>query len=473
MAILEEYAQKNLKEFLRAIKPWSDAYKDATFGFVGVRKDEQIEILYGHLALPNSNFKIQSKHFETNSIIGRLFRLEEIGEDYDSFLCKLCADALDTPYGNIRLMPNSNSDTASAYFSPYESGFESGQPRVNKLLIRGSIGNSDFISSATLELKSAATPYDSIEELASELSIVNTESTSAIVEVTANTVAVVDQNRRIQGEGADVAILLSPYLETVHCSLGFKIVQRGAVIERGRFSGSELIWEKRSDHWVGSKKIATPPGAVLQCFASYKEHIQHHYWISDPDTFPNFLRVLHHGVDPNLEILKTYLFDESHHRKYSRDFEAGICNLLFMLGFSVNPLVGKPFEDNPDIIATTKNGNILVVECTTSQINKDGKLGKLVDRAEMVKTHLRKSAFDPKVIPVIVTPKPVGTVVDVELANKSGVVVMAKEDIEAAVERTFVYQDPDRLFVELWRRMQRLQATTRVDLLKHPSTPFG
>jgi hypothetical protein len=470
MAKLDEYAQNNLKEFLRVIQPWAEAYKDATFGFVGIRNGEWIDILYGHLALPNSNIKISPRHIETNSIVGRLFRLEEINENYDSFLNKLCTGALNTPYGNIRLTSNSNNDNASAHFSPYESGFESGQPRINKLLIRGNIGNSDLVNSATLELKSAAAPYDSLEELASELSIVNTERTYTIVEVTANNVAMIDQARRIQGEEADIAILLSPYLDTAHCSLGYKIVQRGAVIERSRLSGSELFWEKRQDHWIGSKKINTPPGAVLQCFASYKEHIQHHYWISDPDTFPNYFRVLHHGFDPDLEILKTYLFDENHHQRFSRDFEAGISNLLFMLGFSVNPLVGKPLEDNPDIIATTKNGNILVIECTTNQINKDGKLGKLVDRAEMVKAHLQKSAFDPKVIPVIVTSKSRNAVVDTELANKSGVIVLTKEDLETAVERTFVYQDPDKLFIELWRRMQRLLTPSSAALLPYPAS---
>lgn len=457
MATLETHSHASLVNFLEAIRPWSVAYADATFGFIGVRNGDVIDLLQGHLLLPNSTYQISPKHIETKSVVGGLFRLADINESHESFLLKLSTDTLDIPVGKLRLMPAGNNSAPYAFFSPYESGFEIDQPRVNKLSIMSSQGYSRPIEAVTLELRAASTPYDSIEELATDLLIPNYRRDGSFVEVTANNVAMVDRTRRVVGSSAKIAVLLAPYLDTRNCSLGYKVVLRQNVISRQRISGKDLIWEKQGDHWVGSTEFEVPAGAMLQCFASYMGHVQHHCWITDPDTFPNFLRVLHNSADADLKVLKTYLYDEKQHKESSRQFEAGIVNLLFLLGFSVNPLVGKPLEDNPDIIATTQNGNVILVECTTNQINKDAKLGKLVERAEIVRSHLKKAAFDPKVLPIVVTAKPRKAIVDVDLANEHGVIVITKEDIETYVERTFSYNDPDVLFAQWWATIHNPQ----------------
>ena len=451
MGIFSDYDEIKLKEFLDTVRPWGAAYADATFGFVGIRNGAEIDILHGHLILPNAGPRTPQRHFETNSVVGGLFRLADFGKTYENILFELSTGILDSPYGKLRLPPNADG-RISASFIPYPFGFANAQLRITKFSLVGAQGDQmSPLEAATLELQAAATPYDSLEELAREFSVIGFRRDITLVDVTADNVAVVDTSMRVVGTRADLAVLLARHLDPKECSLGYKVLVKGEVINRNRVLGDELLWEEKETHWIGSKTLTVPQGAMLQCFASYKGCAQHHGWIADPDTFPNVLRVLHHGFDTDLQVLRTYLLDEKHQQRYSRDFEAGMANLLFLLGFSVDPLIGKPLEDGPDIIATTKSGNVVLMECTTGQINKDGKLGKLVGRAEVVRSHLEKAAYQHlKVLPVIVTSRPRNAVAEIGVARRQGVLVVTQEDLAAAIDQTLVFQDSDVIFTRGW-----------------------
>ena len=121
-------------------------------------------------------------------------------------------------------------------------------------------------------------------------------------------------------------------------------------------------------------------------------------------------------------------------------------------------MIGKKLESGPDIVATTNNGDVVLVECTINQINKDGKLGKLVDRAEVIRSHLDNSAYGHlRVLPVIVTARPKDAVgqFDVDAARSQGVLIITKENLMDAIERSVVSQDPDKLFALGWESLHR------------------
>lgn len=459
MSNFPEFEATKLDAFCDVVRPWKSAYINATFGFIGMRNGDHIDILHGHLVLPNGP-ALPSKHIEAGNIIGGIFRLADAGETYESALRKLSAGEMATPYGVVRILEGSDG-RISAMFNPHPFGSSSAQERVTRFSLFGAQGNDlPALDELTLALRAAETPYDSIEEFADDCSIIGFRRDIAMVEVTANNVAVVDQTRRVEGNLASVGVLLSLNLDPKECAVGYKVLSKGAVTERSRISGESFRWSKQETHWYGSAELTVPQAAVVQCYASYSGHLQHHGWIADPDTFPNVFRVLHHGFDANLEVLKTYLFDDRHLEKFSRDFEAGITNLLFMMGFSVNPLVGKPLEEGPDIVATTKNGNVILVECTTGQINKNGKLGKLVDRAEVIRKHLDNAAYGHlKILPVIVTARPKEAIgkADFDAARAQGVLVITKENLLDAIERSVVAQDTERMFAQGWDSIHRPQ----------------
>lgn len=457
MSNFPDFEVTKLNAFFDVVRPWKAAYINATFGFIGIRNGDHIDILHGHLMLP-TGAALPSKHIEAGVIVGGIFRLADLGETYESALLKLSTGEMATPYGMVRILVGSDGRVA-AMFNPHPFGFANAQERVTKLSLYGAQGNDlPVIDEVTLALRAAETPYDSVEEFANDFSIVGFRRDIATVEVTANSVAAVDLTRRVVGSRAEMGVFLASNLDPKECAVGYKVLIKGEVAERKRISGENLQWSKQENHWYGSAEISVPQAAVVQCFASYSGHAQHHGWIADPDTFPNVLRVLHQGFDTNLEGLKTYLFDEKHLEKFSRDFEDGITNLLFMMGFSVNPLRGKPLEYGPDIIATTKNGNVILVECTTGQINKNGKLSKLVDRVEVIRGHLNNAAYGHlKVLPVLVTARPKDAIgkADFDAARAQGVLVMTKENLLDAIERSVVPQDTERLFTQGWELIHR------------------
>ena len=458
MADFPDFETSKLNAFLDVVRPWGSAYLDATFGFIGIRSGGHLDILSGHLILSSDGIVSPAKHIEAGAVVAGIYRLEDVGETYESALLKLSSGEMRTPYGDVRILVGPD-DQISAVFNPYPFGFANAQARVTKFYLHGAQGNHlPSFDALTFALRSAETPYDSIEELANDFSIVGFRSDVATIEVTANNVAAVDLTRRVEGCVAEIGVLLASNLEPKDCAVGYKVLSKGEVTERKRISGEGLKWSKQENHWYGSAEIPVTQAAVVQCFASYSGHVQHHGWIADPDTFPNLLRVLHQGFDANLEVLKTYLFDEKHLEKHSRDFEFGVANLLFMLGFSVNSLVGKPLEAGPDIIATSKNGNVILVECTTGQINKDGKLGKLVDRAEVIRSHLNNAAYGHlRVLPLIVTARPRDAIgnIDFDAARQQGVLVITKENLLDAIEHSVVPQDTERMFAQGWEAVHR------------------
>lgn len=146
-----------------------------------------------------------------------------------------------------------------------------------------------------------------------------------------------------------------------------------------------------------------------------------------------------------------------------------------MLGFSVEALAGKPLENGPDLVAMTPKGELVLVECTVGQINKDGKLGKLVDRASAVRSSLQGAGHNAvRVLPVIVTPRPADAVAEIPTANAMGVVVFTREDLQSGLQLARVPQDSDLLVARQWEALERQRqiATGQVDIAMPNSDVF-
>src|SRR5262249_16357023 len=141
--------------------------------------------------------------------------------------------------------------------------------------------------------------------------------------------------------------------------------------------------------------------------------------------------------DSNLETLNDFLSKSGARGRYGRDLESGIAWLLWMLGFSVAHLGGTGrTQDAADLIATTPKGDFAVIECTTGLLKADNKLSLLVERAERVRQGVAASNNRHlRVLPVIVSSKTRDEIrADIEQAEKLGVLVMSREDIDQAVK---------------------------------------
>ncbi|MHB8348544.1 MAG: hypothetical protein ACYDHM_15630 [Acidiferrobacterales bacterium] len=464
MATVSEHQRKELQTFLDIIAPWKAAYGDARFAFIGARKDGVIKVLQGQLLLGNTPPALPTQFIETTSMAAGYYALADAGHNFEDVLERLVSGILETPHGPVEFALNER-DEISLFLDRQPQAFGGTQRRITNLRLSGIHRRQELLDAAiaTVELREAERPYSDINELSQELmQAPYADSHLANIEIRAFNVAEVDLSKRIIGGRAELGIFLSRLLEPAQCSLGYRVLVKGAAAVRNRLAGDAFTWELKEMRGLvplqyGSTNVQVPPGAVLQCFVSYAGQFQHDGWIVDPETFPNALRMAHSAFDPDLQNLRNYLSEEKSSRgRDARDFETGIANLLFLLGFSVDPLFGKPLEDGPDLIATTREGHIALVECTTSGvIDKEGKLGKLVDRAEKLRTDLKNAAHDHlRVLPVIVTPRPRDAVAEKEDAKGLGIVVLTREDLEAAIEKTIVPQDPDALFSQAWESVQ-------------------
>lgn len=113
-----------------------------------------------------------------------------------------------------------------------------------------------------------------------------------------------------------------------------------------------------------------------------------------------------------------------------REFEAAVGLLFFFLGFDVHPLSGHTRRgDTVDHVAHAPGSSVtLVIECTLRSLDTGGKVGKLIDRCEDVRSRLR----DREVIAVLSTARPREALskAEVEKAERDDVVLLAQEGLQ-------------------------------------------
>lgn len=230
-------------------------------------------------------------------------------------------------------------------------------------------------------------------------------------------------------------------------SIGYRILDKGFVATRHSVSGTDLEWSEEEARDVGSTQIAVPPASLVNCYARYKGVTYHSGFIVDPQVYQNSRRSAYEVFDPELKDLVDLL--QTRDKKRSRDLEAAVASLLWMLGFNTCHLGGtKLLQDGPDILATTPEGHVIVVECTVGMLKADSKMPKLLARTVAVREQLAKSGHNHlRVLPVMLT-----TLSTEEIASEigdavsNGVYVLAADDFPEAITRTLIPPHADQLF---------------------------
>jgi hypothetical protein len=218
-----------------------------------------------------------------------------------------------------------------------------------------------------------------------------------------------------------------------------------------------MRWTVTDEHQYGTAEIVVPPAAVIHCFVSYRGLAQHFGWIADPTTMQNPRRSVYTKFDENAEILSDFFTRSGTKGRDARDLEAGVAWLLWMLGFSVAHLGGtERTQDAADLIATTPKGDFAVVECTTGLLKADNKLPLLISRVEQVRSGIVASNNKHlRVLPIIVTSKARAEVsADIEQAERLGVLVITKEDLQGAIDRTLVFPNPEKMYDDSWQTVE-------------------
>lgn len=447
-----------IEQFFSTIDPWINAYSNIGLSYFAVNKDDQKYLLQARLFLNTASSSIPAIRVETTSVVAGYFNFSELGLSVRDFIEGIADGGMvTTPVGKL-VFPTEDDGRMSAYFDPFhQEGVASGN-RLSVLSISGA-RKYTFIDQRKFdwELKAATTPFDSLDELLSLLVLGGGRNDSANIEVVAYHVAAINFQSIVSGVEARPSVFLAKSLDSSKCQIGYRVFMHGKVVKRGAVQGGELTWTEQDQFNQGVGRVEIPQGAVLHCVASYDGFAQHQGWVADPAHSQNSRRVSLEAFDDRLEVLRDYLFEEQKPRKNSRDFEFGVAWLMWMLGFNVNQIGGTGrSSDAPDILATSPQGNVLVVECTTGLLKAENKLANLIDRTEAVKKRLASSGNGHlKLLPVIVTAKTKDEVkADLEQAQKLGILVVTQESLNELMQQTISAPDSEAIFARAWDSVQ-------------------
>jgi hypothetical protein len=125
--------------------------------------------------------------------------------------------------------------------------------------------------------------------------------------------------------------------------------------------------------------------------------------------------------------------------------------------------------DEPDILAASPSGDVLVVECTTG-IPDDKKLTMLVSRAARLREDLRRSSGSNSadVIPMLVVPLPPEELVGIRAkAQQNSVVILCRPELHAAIERSKFEPDP-KAMLQQWRTLAITDILTGNRIAREP-----
>ena len=451
---------KHRAEFFKLIAGTEESYSAAVFSFLAVRDDEDTLTLFqGHVQLsakPNARCGLI---VETPSICGASLALSDMGIDCATLESRLRKGGVDTPFGRLRWGTTFGREEREllAYLERFPPDFNQEQAHDFVLTISGTRhlftnSNARFQN----DLRSAATPYDSVADMAGELGLRNVRWDMCVLDISAQPIVSIDMSRTIQGTTATLGLVAPKDADVTPARLGYRVQGAdGKILKRGAVDGADLEWRNCGALSVGEHQLDVPRGAAIQCFASYNGQWLHQGWITDPLASINARRVIHETFDDKLSQTERCFFDRKTREKNGRVVETGIANLLYMLGFAVDPLAATHMTDGPDVLASTPAGDLIVVECTTGAMQNDGKLSKLLSRLGMVRDRLGSTGNSHiRLVAVMVTTLDFENVTDLKQATENGVIVLTSENITSLMGRTKSAPDANLLFEEWWQQAQ-------------------
>jgi hypothetical protein len=169
------------------------------------------------------------------------------------------------------------------------------------------------------------------------------------------------------------------------------------------------------------------------------------------------------AFDNQLALMKE-VFDSAEGRGHqARDMEAAISWLLWMHGFLVVHLGGtqKTQIPGPDVLAMTpQSGHFVVIECTTKHLGSDKKLPDLIANAEKLRRKLDAADHSHiKILKVLVTTlRSEDIAAEREAAERLGVLVLTRENIDNAMNRSIGIANAEQMFDEALDAVQAAQA---------------
>jgi len=292
-----------------------------------------------------------------------------------------------------------------------------------------------------VNLKTADKPFDDISELLRDLGMDPRLPDNVTARVRTTPIARISEDAKLSNivnGKARVHVRIAAAIDHKTVKIGWRCLSDGDLQSRGSFVLDDTEWrdEKIELGHVrsGTFELSVPPRASLQCFLSYEGLLQHEFWIHDSDPRGN-VRWCYHALAERankpgwLELELSSAGDQNH-------FEDAVACLFGLLGFRTTHYV-KPLDDGADIVATTDDGNVLLIECC-SKTSRAEKVEKLVDRYEKLLHEIENQEIDDaRIVPVmVVREKKVAAKTSAERGSDRGVITLDEDDLRSYIEHS-------------------------------------
>jgi len=343
-------------------------------------------------------------------------------------------------------------------YEPFHALGLQNQQRFDALMLTGGDRPRFRPQALDWELKAHAEPFYNLADLLAyyDLGQLDQESAAQTVEVIAFGVTEIDKASKVDGDKASIGLAIAKGLEAGKVRLGYRVVPPHGRVTRRSIEGHRLDWEEDDDLLKTEVILDVPPTSIVDCTVSYDGYARNHWWLTDASRAQNPRRAAYEVVDPELAVFSDYITKAGKTPRDQHDFESAVSWLLWMLGFSPVYLgVSKQLE-TADLVVTTPGGDFAVVECTLGLLKSEHKMARLIERTEAIRAQVDASHH---VLPVMVTSKTRKEVrAELPDAEKLGVLVMTRENLNEAIRRTMLMPNADAAYEEAERLVAEAQA---------------
>jgi hypothetical protein len=403
------------------------------------------------LPLPPSkdfNFSIDANKFFSGQIQKKCSKKEDLLK----ILNQAVSGGIDITGRVVHI--SSNNDSCSAYspvvlrdawFSPLQLNMYSSEQNFSYTLDLTSIDNT---------LRKSDPLFDGLNDLSNwlDIKIPTDSSQSAQINITISPpVDFLLTECVLFNNSLKIRLIAHPLFSVERVNLGVRVSPYDSLSGRIQLA-QKIIWEASENNFqMGTVTIdLNRAESVLMMLMIGNVTVRRH-WIIDPNKARNnrFLAIQH--FDKDLAMIKHAIFNG----KDGRYFECAISSLLFMLGFSSTMQVET---DSPDLIVSTPEGKLIIIECTLKISDFSNKLGKLVTRRGTLFKYLKDSGHHADPIAILVCRQPrneISAAHDDLTSHK--VILICAEELEILLEKVRNFPNPDQLIVSYQNEFMRIE----------------
>lgn len=394
-------SQEALNRFTRLVLDWGPGYRKLIRTYIAFKRDGGWHLEYSMTMLLSdldgeADRLIHPIDVETETILVVRELVDIDASQAPSIVEQASQSPLSVEYKGVQIsVPEKAKERTSYFFEPLYRREFPGNWRWPALTVTGDsltdhhLPNRDTLD---LELRSCDIPFADINDLFLTFNIPQSclsegySSPTSVWVISPPAILLPDSS--LSSETANIKVKCPVSVDPKNISVGIRAFSKTPSPTRKKISSDKFKWKNDGEWLVGTAREDFPEAVIADIHLNYNGDYLGHHWINDPSKSLNS-RLLIHRLFDTKEVMENGFFNQK-----ADFFEDQISVLMNLLGFSSLTYGGIPaLKDAPDILAYSPYGHLLVIECTTTDVGRSGKLLKLNQRTKEIRDGVLKGGL--------------------------------------------------------------------------------